>query len=259
MKTRISICIALLLGLLVAPAASAHTVLIGSNPNAGATVSQLPESIVLKFANPLLTLGSSSVNQVQVVDPMGMTITSPDNIVKGSILSNVLQPSMVMSGIYKVIFRVAAQDGHVLNGSFSFNVGDTKKVSSSIKVPTSGSVTFHALANGKGVLDGVGSPTDTASGTFTINYGNDTFCYQITTNVKDLTAAHVHAASQKNMTISDEIFFPLQLAAVNAKTAVCQKEDGVSLATLAANAKNYVFMLHSKKYPDGDVAGALKK
>ena len=236
-KGRIALVLALLLGVVLAPVASAHTVLIGSNPTAGATVSQLPESIVLKFANPLLTLGSSSVNQVQVVDPMGMTITSPDNI----------------------IYRVAAQDGHVLNGSFSFNVGDTKKVSSSIKVPTSGSVTFHALANGKGVLDGVGSPTDTASGTFTINYGNDTFCYQITTNVKDLTAAHVHAASQKNMTISDEIFFPLQLAAVNAKTAVCQKEDGVSLATLAANAKNYVFMLHSKKYPDGDVAGALKK
>ena len=259
MKGRISLCLALLLSLLVAPAASAHTVLIGSNPTAGATVSQLPESIVLKFANPLLTLGSSSINRVQVVDPMGMTITSPDNIVKGSILSNVLQPSMVMSGIYKVTFRVAAQDGHVLNGSFSFHVGDRTKASSSINVPTSGSVMFHAFANGKGVLDGVGSPTDTASGSFTINFGNDSFCYQIYTTVKDLTAAHVHAASQKNMTISDEIFFPLQLSGVNSKSAVCQKEDGASLATLAANAKDYVFMLHSKKYPDGDVAGALKK
>jgi methionine-rich copper-binding protein CopC len=259
MNGRISLCLALLLSLLVAPAASAHTVLIGSNPTAEATVSQLPESIVLKFADPLLTLASYSVNRVQVVDPMGITITSPDNIVKGSILSNVLQPSMVMSGIYKVTFRVAAQDGHVLNGSFSFHVGDRKKASSSIKVPTSGSVMFHAFANGKGVLDGVGSPTDTASGSFTINFGNDSFCYRITTTVKDLTAAHVHAASQKNMTISDEIFFPLQLSRVNSKSAVCQKEDGASLATLAANAKNYVFMLHSKKYPDGDVAGALKQ
>jgi hypothetical protein len=166
---------------------------------------------------------------------------------------------MVMSGIYKVIFRVAAQDGHVLNGSFSFNVGDTKKVSSSIKVPTSGIVTFHALANGKGVLDGFGSPTDSASGIFTNNFGNDAFCYQITTSIKDITAAHVHAASQENMTISDEIFLPLQLASVNFKSAVCQKEDGVSLATLAVHAKDYVFMLHSKKYPDGDVEGVLKK
>jgi methionine-rich copper-binding protein CopC len=259
MKSRIYIALALLVGLVVAPAASAHTVLIGSNPSAGATVSELPESIILKFANPLLTLGNSPVNRVQVVDPMGMTISSQDNVVKGSVLSNVLQPAMVMSGSYKVIFRVAAQDGHILNGSFSFNVGSTKKVKSSIKVPTSGSVTFHAFANGKGVLDGVGSPTDTASGSFTINFGNDSFCYQIKSTASDLIAAHVHAASQKNLTISDEIFIPLELASVNAKAPVCQKEDGVSLATLAQNAKNYVFMLHSKKYPDGDVAGPLQK
>lgn len=105
---RISMALALLLGVVLAPVASAHTVLVGSNPQAGATVSQLPESIILKFAEPLLTLGGSSVNRVQVVDPMGMTITSPDNNVKGAVLSNVLQPSMVMSGIYKVIYRVAA-------------------------------------------------------------------------------------------------------------------------------------------------------
>ena len=259
MKTRFIVSLALTLGLLTAPAALAHTVLIGSNPGAGTTVAQLPEAVTLTFANPLLTLGKASVNEVQVTDPMGMQIASGDNVVRGAVLSSVLRPAMVMSGTYRVAFRVAAQDGHVITGSFNFEVGASGTAKLKVKVPKSGLVVLHATATGKGVLDGVGSPTDVASGTFTINFGDDSLCYLIKTKIGGLTAAHVHAASQKNMTISDEIYLPLQLASVNALKPVCQKADGVSLATLAQNSTHYVFMLHSRKYPNGDVAGSLKK
>lgn len=248
--------LAILLGLLTPAIAQAHTVLISSTPAAGSTIPALPESITLTFANPLLTLGSAGVNQVQVTDPMNEVITSSHNVVHGAVLSNVLSPSMVMSGIYHVAFRVAAQDGHILNGSFIFSVGAPSKPVA-VKVPTSGVVTLHANADGKGVFDGVGSPTDTASGTFTINFSNDTFCYLIRTTITDVTAAHVHAASQKNMTISDEIFLPLELSSINSPTPICQKEDGVALEELVSHANSYVFMLHTKRYPDGDVAGLL--
>jgi len=259
MKNLLRITLICALNLAVLPQAQAHTVLIGSNPNAGTTVAQLPESVTLYFANPLLTLGSKSVNQVQVTDPMGMVITSTNNVVKGSTLSNVLQPSMVMAGTYKVGFRVVAQDGHVITGSFNFTVGATNKSVAKIKVPKSGVTTFTAVATGQGVLDGVGSPTDKATGRFTVNFSTDTFCYLISANIKDVTAAHVHAASQKNLTISDEIFLPLDLASINAKQPVCQKEDGQTLATLVSNWRNYLFMLHTKRYPNGDVAGGLRK
>jgi len=249
--------LALVLGLLTAPAALAHTVLIGSTPAAGSTIAQLPEQITLTFASSLLTLGSASVNQVEVTDPMDHVITSSDNVVHGAVLSNVLAPSMVMAGTYKVVFRVAAQDGHILNGSFIFNVGDVKPAVS-IPVPHSGHIMLQADANGAGVLDGVGSATDTAHGDFSIDFSHDTFCYRISTAIRDVTAVHIHAASQKNMTISDEIFLPLDLSSINAKNPVCQSEPGEALATLAQNAGRYIFMLHTKRYPNGDVAGELR-
>lgn len=258
MKIRILVTtLALSLGILSAPVASAHTVLISSSPAAGSTIAQLPESITLTFANPLLTLGQEKVNTVTVVDPMGMTITSGDNMVHGAVLSNVLSPAMVMGGVYKVNFRVAAQDGHVLTGNFIFTVGRAN-ASKTIAVPESGIVQITATATGKGVLDGVGSPTDTATGEFSINFDTLTFCYAIQTKITGITALHVHAASQKNLTISDEIFLPLDLKSVNAHSPVCQKEDGETLAVLATNTNNYIFMIHSKKFPDGDVAGQFK-
>jgi len=250
---------ALVVGLLSPSIAQAHTVLVSSDPVAGSTVAQLPEEIKLTFANPLLTLGSSVINQVVVTDPMGATITSKNNVVHGAVLTNVLSPSMVMSGKYSVSFRVAAQDGHILNGSFLFFVGavSANTADGPITVPASGVVQLAATASGKGVLDGVGDMHATASGNFTIDFTHDQFCYSIKTAIKDVTAAHIHAANQKNLTISDEIFLPLELSSINAAKPVCQRESGIALATLAQNSDHYVFMLHTKSFPDGAVAGPL--
>ena len=241
-----------------ASTASAHTVLVTSDPAAGATIHTLPEKITLTFANPLLSLGTAAINQVKVIDPMGMEITSTNNVVHGSVLSNVLSPTMVMSGDYHVTFRVAAQDGHVLNGNFTFSVGNTSATNQKINIPHSGEVALHAFATGKGIIDGTGSATDTAKGTFSIDFNDDTFCYTITTKITDITAGHVHALSQKNLTISDEIFLPLKLTSINAAHPICENAPGETLAILAAHASDYVFMLHTKRFPDGDVAGELQ-
>ncbi len=259
MRKRILLCLALMVGIISEPSASAHTVLVGSIPAAGTTISHLPESIRLTFADPLLTFGNVSVNEVQVIDPMGMTITTSKNVVTGAVLSNVLNPSMVMIGTYHVVFHVAAQDGHVLNGSFEFRIGKTVQKMPATNVPKSGIVRLHAYANGEGVYKDIGSPTDTALGVFIINFSNYTFCYSIKTRIKGITAAHIHSVSQQNLTVSDEIYLPLLLASVNARTPICQKEDGKSLATISQNSRGYVLMLHTTKYPNGDVAGILVK
>jgi len=249
---------ALVLGLASPGTAQAHTVLVGSDPGAGVTVAQLPEEITLRFASPLLTLGKNAINRVEVTDPMGATITSKVNVVHGAVLTNVLSPSMVMSGKYSVSFRVAAQDGHVLNGSFAFFVGTLNKTEkSAIAVPRSGTVSLTASATGKGVLDGVGDMQASATGDFTIDFTHDQFCYTIRTTIKDVTAAHIHAANQMNMSISDEIFLPLELASINSAKPICQNENALSLATLVQNSGDYVFMLHTKSFPDGAVAGML--
>jgi methionine-rich copper-binding protein CopC len=102
--------------------ASAHTVLIASTPVKGSKVKALPSKITLKFADPLLTLGKRAINFVVVTDPMNSVVTTGQNVVKGAVLTDPIIDSRPMSGIYKVSYRVSAQDGHIVTGAFSFTL-----------------------------------------------------------------------------------------------------------------------------------------
>jgi methionine-rich copper-binding protein CopC len=63
-----------------ATGASAHTVLVGSNPEVGGTLTSLPDSILLRFANPLVSIAGASVNRISVLDPMNMQIASVPSV-----------------------------------------------------------------------------------------------------------------------------------------------------------------------------------
>ncbi len=102
--------------------ASAHTVLISSNPSKGSTVKALPAKILLKFAEPLLTLGKRAINKVVVTDPDNFLVSTGVNYVKGATLSAPLVTATPITGIYKVSYRVSAQDGHIVTGSFTFKL-----------------------------------------------------------------------------------------------------------------------------------------
>ncbi len=102
--------------------ASAHTVLIASTPSKGSTVKVLPNKITLKFADPLLTLGKRAINLVVVTDPKNTVITTGRNLVKGAVLTDPIVDAKPLSGMYKVSYRVSAQDGHIVTGAFSFTL-----------------------------------------------------------------------------------------------------------------------------------------
>lgn len=100
----------------------AHTVLIASTPTEGSKVKVLPKKITLKFADPLLTFGKRSINRVVVTDPKNKAITTGQNIVKGAVLTDSIIDAKPLRGIYKVSYRVSAQDGHIVTGTFSFTL-----------------------------------------------------------------------------------------------------------------------------------------
>ena len=110
------------LTLLGISSASAHTVLISSNPSKGAIVKSLPAKITLKFADPLLTLGKKVINRVTVIDPSNATITSGDDLTRGAVLTDSLKSVAPKAGVYKVSYRVSAQDGHIVTGAFTFTL-----------------------------------------------------------------------------------------------------------------------------------------
>ncbi|HEY4899112.1 MAG TPA: copper resistance CopC family protein [Candidatus Nanopelagicaceae bacterium] len=102
--------------------ASAHTVLIASNPAKGSIVKVLPRKIILKFADSLLTLAKRAINRVIVTDPHSKVVTTGKDLVKGAILTDPMNLVHPIVGIYNVSYRVSAQDGHIVSGSFTFRL-----------------------------------------------------------------------------------------------------------------------------------------
>jgi methionine-rich copper-binding protein CopC len=247
--------------LFTASVASAHTVLISSNPVAGSSLPALPDSISLTFANPLLTLNRKSSNIVTVVDPMNLQIASATSL-NGDTVSATLNETMHMSGIYNVYFRVVAQDGHVVTGSFKFTVktGDLTS-QSKVRAINSGVRTYSVSAVGKSQLIN-GDPQASADGKFTIDFSHNTLCYNIKTiGLSKIMGAHIHAVLTNNVitSVQDEVFIALNQNLVAEGKPGCEKVSNQNLSEIAATPNHYFLMIHTQKYPDGAVGGTLQR
>mgnify|MGYP003346325613 FL=1 len=111
--------VALVFSILLIPSASAHTQLVSSNPAAEAKLSEFPTEVSLTFSEDLLLIGEKNPNQVEVLDPSGKLISGGVTLSGSSITVPV---GITGNGEYKVKYRVAAQDGHVVEGDYLFNV-----------------------------------------------------------------------------------------------------------------------------------------
>jgi copper transport protein len=110
---------ALLACLLLAPGlASAHAVLLGSKPEAKASVEASPQAIVLSFnenVGPVF---------VKVLDATGTEVGAPGEVkLDGNDLRLPLGKALA-NGTYIVTYRVISADTHPVGGSFVFAVGE---------------------------------------------------------------------------------------------------------------------------------------
>ena len=251
---------ALFATLVVAPAAVAHTVLVGSNPAVDSTVTSLPSKLTLTFADNLLQVSGKVLNSVSVTDSMKMEIAS-NAVVKGNTLTADLKETMAMTGAFTVNYRVVALDGHVVTGKYVFTVGTKAAASPTIAIPSSGSQ--NLVANLSGSLAGVKNSTASGIAHLAFNFSTKQVCYTVSeTGLSGITAMHVHPmmqGSSMNMTVSDEVFILLNNSAVNATSPVCTSVKPLMMAEIVANPSHYAVMIHTKDHPDGAVAGWLKK
>lgn len=118
---------------LIAPPASAHTVLITADPAADSSVDVLPSTISLTFAEELVSIGNS--NSISVIDESGAELASGKPEVSGAILSTNLVPTEV-NGLIKVSYRAVAADGHVITGEYQFTVSSKAIAASDENAPT---------------------------------------------------------------------------------------------------------------------------
>jgi methionine-rich copper-binding protein CopC len=97
-----------------ASTASAHNVLLKTDPADKSTVATLPTQITLTYNEPALALGSV----LEVVGPSGNVADGPPKLVDREVRQAVRPGSP--AGAYRVIWRVTSIDGHPISGEFAF-------------------------------------------------------------------------------------------------------------------------------------------
>jgi hypothetical protein len=83
-----------------------------------------PVEVAIEFDGKLQIIGSSNVNSIEVTDSEGQIISSPTAVVEGNRISTRLQLTDI-TGLVSVHYRIVSEDGHPVEGDYSFSVGQT--------------------------------------------------------------------------------------------------------------------------------------
>ena len=148
---KILVLIAVTLFSSVIPSANAHSELVSSNPSSSAYIEELPEQIELEFNEELLNLGSG--NSVSILSPSGEDLGMGETSTDGARITRLLNTTSEL-GAFEVKYRVASADGHILKGSFTFNLTEAAVVTSENEKTTDAESGSNLLVNSVKVILG---------------------------------------------------------------------------------------------------------
>jgi LPXTG-motif cell wall-anchored protein len=104
--------------------AFAHGDIIQAIPAADSKVIAAPTEVSIEFDSKLQTLGTSTVNSVTVTNDQGAVISQAISTVDGTKISTKwISPDV--TGLVSVRYRIVSEDGHPVEGDYSFTVGET--------------------------------------------------------------------------------------------------------------------------------------
>ncbi len=122
----ISFCLAFFISV-----AQAHTTLVSSDPQPDSRIQTWPTHITLTFGEPLQVLSGVQLNKILVTNAEAHSLEGltrvAGNVVDVDVASNSAEGPVLIN------YRVVAQDGHVLEGEYSFNY---KKGAAPSSLPT---------------------------------------------------------------------------------------------------------------------------
>ena len=119
MKKLTTITISVLLIFAGMASADAHARLSSSNPTKNQIVRTLPSLVWLEFDGDLLSFGDRQIHKITVTNSRKKRVDIGGPIVGGARISTKLKVGLP-SGKYFVSYRVVSEDGHPVEGSYSF-------------------------------------------------------------------------------------------------------------------------------------------
>jgi hypothetical protein len=108
------------LTLLSVPISSAHVEIVSSFPDQFANVSPIPTQVMIEFSGELQNLDGEILNSIEVIDSTGLVVSYDDAVIEGAKIVTKLSGQSA-AGVFIVKYRVVGQDGHVIEGEYTFN------------------------------------------------------------------------------------------------------------------------------------------
>ena len=112
----------LFVGLLIAiniPSANAHAQLDSSYPAKNQVIYRIPTFIWLEFDGNLISFGEKSIHRLVVTNSKNQKVSVGKVIVGGPRISTKIK-AVLPPGKYLISYRIVSEDGHPVEGSFSF-------------------------------------------------------------------------------------------------------------------------------------------
>ena len=155
-KKILGLCAALLI---ISPTyAFAHGEMVRADPAVNSRVISAPAEVSIEFDGKLQVLGNATINSITVKDDKGQVISEPTSIVNGMKITSKLT-SLEVTGLISVSYRIVSEDGHPVEGEYSFTVGETPvaisaygEEASEEEVETAEENGGNLLVNGVGIL-----------------------------------------------------------------------------------------------------------
>ena len=102
------------------PQASAHVEVVNSYPEQYSNVNPIPTQVWIEFSGNLQTLDGQAVNSLEVIDSTGIAVNYDDAVISGGRITTKISGQSA-PGAFTVKYRVVGDDGHVIEGDYTFN------------------------------------------------------------------------------------------------------------------------------------------
>jgi methionine-rich copper-binding protein CopC len=106
--------------LLSMPSSSGHVEIVSSFPERFTNVNPIPMQVWIQFSGNLQTLDGEAVNSLEVIDSTGIAVNFEDPVIEGAKIMTKISGQSA-PGAFTVKYRVVGDDGHVIEGDYTFN------------------------------------------------------------------------------------------------------------------------------------------
>ena len=153
MRKLISLFLVSCLTILTVPSSSAHVEIISSFPERFTNVNPIPTEVWIEFSGNLQTLDGEAVNSLEVIDSTGYAMNDEYPTINGGRISTKISDQSA-PGVFTVKYRVVGDDGHVIEGDYTFNASPDYGAENS-PMPTSAAPEESSIPAGGTLLGGL--------------------------------------------------------------------------------------------------------